>query len=155
MAARPRRADDGRPRRANRTNRLSRVNPAADEPAPRQATQPAATNEPDAPEKPSETNEPGLVEKPSGTNEPEVSEQPAATNEPDVPEKPSATNAPAATDQPDADDAHGTAPDEAASGPADDPPEQRFEPGPNGRRDEDVRSPLPDPLTSRRGEQGP
>ena len=132
---------------------------AAETPAPAHeagvSEQPAATNEPDAPEKPSETNEPGLVEKPSGTNEPEVSEQPAATNEPDVPEKPSGTNAPAATDQPDADDASGTAPDEPSSGPTDDPPERRFEPGPNGRRDDDVRSPLPDPLTSRPGEQGP
>jgi hypothetical protein len=121
--------------------------------------QPSAMNEPDAPEKPSATseprmpeklpatNEPGAPEKPSGTNEQGTPEQPAATDEPGLAETPSGPNAPAAAEAAKA--------DQPGADATDDPPQRRFEPGPNGRRDDDVRSPLRDPLASRRGEHGP
>ncbi len=128
------------------------------------ADAPAATGEPAAP------HEPATDDEPVPTHEPAADDEPVPTHEPAAAESGSATDEQPTADQPIGDspttdapkgdetgagDAHGTAPDEAATGPADDPSEQRFEPGPNGRRDEDVRSPLRDPLTSRRGEEGP
>ena len=83
------------------------------------------------------------------TNETAAPDEPAAADE-------TATTDEAATGEPATDDENpsDTAPEARNPRAAN---ERRFEPGPNGRRDDDVPSPLSsrDPLPSRRGEQAP
>jgi len=141
--------------------------PAADEPARPASEEPAAAaEEPAAAHEPAAaTDEPAVTadEPVAATDEPAVTadEPAAATDEPAA-----ATDEPVAEDEPGAAEAAPAKPKRAsrarkpAPKPAGDSPQAEtgkgFEPGPNGRRDDDVPPPVTsgDPLASRR-EQTP
>jgi zinc ribbon protein len=115
---------------------------------------------------PSPTDEPApAAQAPAAADEPATAGDDAAGNEPTTTanevapaaDPPAADEAPTTTNEVTAGDEAAAQPKPATRAPREEPAAENkgadFEPAPNGRKDEDVPSPLPDPLSSRR-EQG-